>query len=293
MFENHKKPLPTPIFIKGEKNSRIALYRYENSVSASPPVILTHGTFSNAGICQKMAEFLHLNGFDCWIYEWSGHGLSEYGALYPDAEAFALHDVPVVIKTVLKETKKKSCIWVAHSGGGFLPLIYMARNHHRQHEIKAIAGIGSQTTGAGKTWIGKLTTLILPIVIQVLGKVPGPLFGLGPEDEVSGFLEQWCRWNRSGKWIGKDGFDYGKALNNIHIPTVLIAGGNDLIAPSNGCRQMFHWLGSTQKKYVLCSKANGYLEDYNHPRLIASQNATVEIWPVVLDFIRSQFGSDS
>lgn len=287
MATNYKNSLPKPIFVKGGNNSRIALYRYENLLSESPPVILTHGTFSNALICAKLADFLSANGFDCWIYEWIGHGLSEYGDLYPDAEEFALHDVPAIIETVLKETKKKSCFWVAHSGGGFLPLIYMARNPHRQHEIKAIAGIGSQTTGAGRTWIGRLTTRILPVVIQMLGKVPGPLFGLGPEDEISGFLKQWCQWNRSGKWIGKDGFNYDKAMGNIHIPTVLIAGGNDLIAPPNGCQQMFQSLGSTKKKYVLCSKATGYMEDYNHPRLIASQNAKVEVWPIVLKFISS------
>ena len=149
MLANTENPLPNPIFIKGEKNSRIALYRYANILSDYPPVILTHGTFSNALICAELAAFLSLNGFDCWIYEWSGHGQSEYGELYLDAEKFALHDVPVVIKTVLAETKKNSCIWVAHSGGGFLPLIYMARNPHQQHKIKAITGIGSQTTGAG------------------------------------------------------------------------------------------------------------------------------------------------
>ncbi len=287
MATKYKNSLPKPIFIEGGNNSRIALYRYENLLSESPPVILTHGTFSNALICAKLAEFLSTNGFDCWIYEWIGHGLSDYGDLYPDAEEFALHDVPAIIETVLKETKKKSCIWVAHSGGGFLPLIYMARNPHRQHEIQAIAGIGSQTTGAGRTWIGKLTTRILPVVIQMLGKVPGPLFGLGPEDEVSGFLNQWCQWNRSGRWIGKDGFNYEKAMGNIHIPTVLIAGENDLIAPPNGCQHMFQSLGSTQKKYVLCSKATGYMEDYTHPRLIASQNAKIEVWPIVLEFISS------
>ena len=67
---------------------------------------MTHGTFSNALICVELATFLSLNGFDCWIYEWSGHGQSEYGELYPDAEEFALHDVPAVIRTVLAETKK-------------------------------------------------------------------------------------------------------------------------------------------------------------------------------------------
>ena len=280
--------LPEPIFINGKSNSRIALYRFPNPFSPSQPVVMTHGTFSNARICAKLARFLNANGFECWIYEWIGHGQSEYGKLYPDAEDFALNDVPAVIQTVLKETNKTSCIWVAHSGGGFLPLIYMARNLHRQHEIEKLVGIGSQTTGAGKTWAGKLSTRIVPLIIKMLGKVPGPLFALGPEDEISGFLNQWCKWNRSGNWLGKDGFNYYKAMESILIPTILISGGNDLIAPPNGCQQVFQSLGSTQKKYVLCSKATGFMENYNHPRLIASQNSRTEIWPMILEFISSQ-----
>ncbi len=282
-----KNFLPQPIFIKGKRSSLIALYRYSKPSSSFPPVILTHGTFSNAKICSNLATFLNRNGFECWIYEWVGHGLSEYGELYPDAEDFALHDVPAVIQTILAKTNKTSCIWVAHSGGGFLPLIYMARNLNKQHEIATLVGIGSQTTGAGKTWTGKLSTRIVPLVIKIWGKIPGPLLGLGPEDEISGFLNQWCQWNRSGNWFGKDGFDYYKAIKNIRIPTLLISGERDLIAPPKGCQQIFKSLGSTQKKYVLCSKATGYSEDYNHPRLIASQNSKKEIWPMVLEYINS------
>lgn len=283
-MNNHS--LPQPIFINGKSHSKIALYQYANPSSNFSPVILTHGTFSNAMICAKIAEFLNNNGFECWIYEWTGHGLSEYGTLYPDAEEFALNDVSAVIQSVLTETDKSSCIWVAHSGGGFLPLIYMARNLHRQHEIERIVGIGSQTTEAGTNWIGKLSTRLVPIVNRILGKVPGPLFGLGPEDEISGFLNQWSQWNRSGRWIGKDGFNYYNAMNNIHIPTMIIAGGNDFIAPANGCKKIIQSLGSTQKKFVLCSENTGYVENYNHPRLIASKNSKIEIWPTVLEFIR-------
>lgn len=282
-----KSPLPQPIFVKGQDNSQIALYRYANHSSDYPPVIMTHGTFSNALICAQLAEFLNTNGFDCWIYEWMGHGASHYGNLYPDAEDFALNDVPTVIRTVLSEMNKTSCIWVAHSGGGFLPLIYMARNPDRQHEIETLVGIGSQTSGAGQTLIGKLSTIIVPLIIKILGKVPGPLLGLGPEDEVSGFLNQWCQWNRSGKWLGKDGFSYQKAMKNITIPIILFAGSKDFIAPPNGCKQMLESLGSLHKKFVLCSRSNGYKEDYNHLRLIASQNSKTEIWPIVLECISS------
>lgn len=287
MIEGFTNNLPNPEFIPGEKNSRIALYRYANLSNKYPPVILTHGTFSNALICKNLAAFLNRAGFDCWIYEWTGHGLSEYGQLYPDAEGFALHDVPRVIHTVLTKTNNRTCSWVAHSGGGFLPLIYLARHPLLQEKIQAIAGMGSQTFGAGKTIIGKLITRVVPVVNTLLGKVPGPLSGLGPEDEASGFLTQWSQWNRTGKWVGTDGFDYHKAMGKIQIPAFFIAGSKDRIAPPDGCRALVNSLGSIEKSFVLCSKERGYQEDYTHPRLIASQNAKKEIWPMILEFIRS------
>ena len=285
MVEDHTNKLPNPEFIQGEKNSCIALYRYADFSGRYPPVILTHGTFSNALICRNLAEFLNRAGFDCWIYEWAGHGLSEYGQLYPDAEGFALHDVPFVIHTVLAKTNSRTCSWVAHSGGGFLPLIYMARHPLLQEQIQAIAGLGSQTIGAGRTWTGKLITRVLPMIHTLLGKVPGPLSGLGPEDEASGFLTQWAQWNRTGRWVGADGFDYEKAMGKILIPAFFIAGAKDKIAPPEGCMALVNPLGSIEKSFVMCSKENGYQEDYTHPRLIASQNAKKEIWLVILEFI--------
>jgi len=278
--------LPEPSSVDSAKNSKIALYRFPLRSSIYPPVIITHGTFSNASICQELAKFLNKEGFDCWIYEWSGHGRSEFGDFKPDAEDYALCDVPSVIKAVQTETKQKKCIWVAHSGGGFLPLMYMARNNDRQKEIQALVALGSQTTGAGKTFFHKIGIILVRIIMRLFGQMPGPLFGLGPENERMGFMPQWCRWNWTGKWRGYDKFDYLEAMKKITIPALCIAGGNDKIAPPGGCYELFSTLNSRNKKFILCSKKNGFAEDYNHPRLMASQNAQNEIWPVILVFIK-------
>ena len=279
--------LPSPIFIDSEKGSKLALYRYKPISSVHPPIILTHGTFSNAVICQKLAGYLYHAGFDCWIYEWSGHGLSEYGNLTPDAEDHALNDVPSVIKKVKAETHQKTVIWVAHSGGGFMPLMYIARNLHLQKEVQALVALGSQTTGAGKTLGGKMRIIASMMAIKFWGRVPGRYFGLGPEDEYMGFMPQWCRWNWNGEWSGKDGFNYLKAMESIHIPSLFFAGTRDIIAPHYGCYELFSSLSSSVKKYILCGQRSGFFEDYTHSRLIASQNSQKEIWPKILAFIES------
>jgi predicted alpha/beta hydrolase len=283
--------LPEPSFVDSKKNSKLALYRFPHKSSIYLPVIMTHGTFSNASVCQGLAKFLSREGFDCWIYEWSGHGKSEFGDLTPDAEDYALFDVPAVIKAVQAETKQKKCLWVAHSGGGFLPLMYMARDGNRQKEIQTLVTLGSQTTGAGKTLSQKIGIISVMVTMLLFGRMPGPLFGLGPEDERMGFMQQWCRWNWTRKWRGKDKFDYMQAMKKITIPALYISGGGDKIAPPEGCHELFKALNSRDKKFILCSKKNGFAEDYNHPRLIASQNSQNEIWPLILDFIKSSLKS--
>lgn len=276
-------------------NSKIALYRFAHESTDAPPIILTHGTFSNASICHKLAEFLHSEGFDCWIYEWSGHGKSLYGNFNPDAEDHALFDVPLVLNMVLSQTGKKSCMWIGHSGGGFMPLMYISRKHsNRQNKFRLIVTIGSQASGAGKTLIGKLRILALSISLFLFNKIPSRFLQLGPEDETKGFMPQWCRWNWSGNWSGKDSFNYMEAMKKITIPALCISGSNDIVAPPEGCNELFRNLSSSNKKYLVCSQETGFSENYNHARLIASQNSRKEIWPIILDFIRQElkYGND-
>ena len=191
------------IMVKGKGGSRISLGRLSFASSRFPPVILTHGTFSNGGICRQLALFLNNKGFDCWIYEWAGHGKSLYGNLTPDAEGHALHDVPLVVNTVLEETREQAVTWVAHSGGGFLPLMYLARNPDQLYKFKGLVMIGSQSFGAAPKLGMKIVILLFWLSIKIWGKTPGPLFKLGPEDETQGFLSQWCSWNFWGKWKWK------------------------------------------------------------------------------------------
>ena len=278
--------LPQPAFVAGAKNSMLALYRFASAASVYLPVVMTHGTFSNASICRELAVYLQQQGFDCWIYEWSGHGKSAYGDFRPDAEDYALFDVPAVLKAVAENTKQEKCIWVAHSGGGFLPLMFMAREAQRQSQFQALVSLGAQTTGAGKTIEQKFNIALALLMIKLFGYMPGPLFGLGPENERMGFMPQWCHWNKTGEWLGKDNFGYMQAIQKISIPVLMIAGERDKIAPPDGCRKMFAALGSKRKEFQLFSKKGGFAEDYNHPRLMASQNARQEIWPRILNFIK-------
>ena len=119
--------------------------------------------------------------------------------------------------------------------------------------------------------------------------VPGKAFKLGPENEFATVMDQWFDWNLKSSWCGDDGFDYLAALPNLSLDTLMMAAAKDsFIAPERGCRRIFDALSSSDKTFALCSKDQGFAEDYTHARIISSRSAATDIWPRIADWLRKR-----
>jgi poly(3-hydroxyalkanoate) synthetase len=88
------------------------------------------------------------------------------------------------------------------------------------------------------------------------------------------------------RWLGSDGFDYMAALAHLTIPALMIAGGNDSIAPASGCRKFFNALGSTDKTWLLCAEMSGFSKDFSHGELVIGREARAELFPRVGEWLR-------
>jgi len=267
----------------------LSLLRFSGEVRWETPVLLTHGTFSNAQVCAKLASFLADQGFDCWIVEWRGHGRSDAGRGRPDFEHLAAFDVLAGLDAVRRHTGKPRLFLAGHSGGGLVLLMHLARSPDTRKRVSGLITLASQATEAGRRWRDKATIAGFAVLNNALGRLPGPAFGLGPEDEWPGVMNQWFRWNWTRRWVGHDGFDYGAAVREIDVPALCLAGAGDrFIAPVPGCRRLFDALGSRDKRFVLCGTSDGFAEDYDHTRIIASRAAGQEIWPVIATWMRER-----
>jgi len=270
----------------------LSLLRFAGDVRWDHPVLLTHGTFSNAQACEKLASFLADHGFDCWIVELRGHGESRTGEGRPDFQHLADFDVPAAIDAVRRWTGKPQAFLVGHSGGGLIFLMHLARNPERCHEVKGLVTLASQATEAGRTWGARARIAGFAAMNNLLGYLPGPVLGVGPENEYRDVMNQWFRWNWSRRWLGRDGFDYAEALRRITVPALCLAGtGDRFIAPLRGCQKLHDLLGSTDKRFIACGKATGFAEDFDHARIIASRAAWQEIWPVILTWVSDRAGA--
>ncbi len=274
--------------IEMESGGKIALYRLKPPNPVGFPLIVTHGTISNAKVVRGLGRFLARLGFDCWLLEWGGHGQSEAASSWQNFEYPAFHDVPAAITAVLTYTQQAKLFWVSHSGGGHLPLMYLARDPAREAKIAGLVTMGAQATDAALPLGQKVKAGVFWGVTMLLGRTPLRMLPMGNEPEPTRLLAQWFIWNIRQRWLGVDGFDYMAALTRLTIPALMFAGGNDIIAPASGCRKFFEAMGSVDKSWFHCAVSAGFSEDYNHAQLVIGRGARKELFPKVGDWLRQR-----
>lgn len=252
------------------------------------PVVLTHGTYSNAGICQGLAGYLAGRGHPCWIMEWRGHGSSGNPGKETDFEDTALGDVPAVIRHVREQSGAGGpLIWIGHSGGGLVLPMYLARHPGEQRHFAGIVTLASQASGACASLVNRCKAGLALALVSLLGYAPGSAVGLGPEDESRKMMHQWIGWNLKQAFAGNDGFRYDRALKEIRLPLLSIAADQDtFIAPPLGCQKFFNMFGGhEQSRFTVFSEPAGSKKAFDHTRIMLSRSAETRVWPFIAEWI--------
>ncbi|MCP8465366.1 alpha/beta hydrolase [Pseudomonas sp. ZM23] len=279
--------LPAPELIRTVDGINLALRRIgpENG----PPVILTHGTFSNHRSCLGLANYLGAQGFACWLFDWRGHGDSERNDFLHSFDDVAEYDVPAILDAVRQRSGQAAPAWIGHSGGGLIASMWAARNPRlAERRLRAMVLLGSQATAAGTSLRHRLSIQAFDWVLRWQRIAPSRPKNVGPEAESARLMRQWCQWNLRRRFDSLDGFDYLAGLAGIAIPVLGLAGSGDrFIAPQAGCRALVEAFATPQAQWLLCGQANGFREDYSHNRLLLSRNASLEIWPRIAQWLAS------
>lgn len=250
-------------------------------------ILFVHGTFSNRKVFNGITELLVNNGFTCWVFEWRNHGSSSKIRTPFNFETIGKEDFKLVFNYLFEQEKIEHIDCITHSGGGVCLTICLINYPAFKSKINRIVLFACQGFGAAdsfknyiKIWFGKYTS-------KIVGYVPASKVG-SAQDEDYYFMKQWFDWNLTGKFYSDNGLDYQKEMGQIKNPILSIYGAGDkLIAPQKGCEDFLAAFQNPLNKALFCSKKNGFLEDYNHGRILHSRNASKEIHPLVLNFIRN------
>jgi pimeloyl-ACP methyl ester carboxylesterase len=260
---------------------------YGHSSIDKQPVILVHGSFTNRGFWLSsqgigFARYLVEAGFDVWLMEMRGHGLSPRNRGYKDncLEHYANSDIPAVNEFVIEKTGLKP-IWLGHSLGGVLISTAIAAGTLPEDDVTGIALLGTQV-------IRRRWYLQVPLVSSIgqawfnfKPEMDGRKLRIGPENEPAGIAKEYLRWlGLLGRWRFRNSkTSLLTGWKNVDVPLIAMVGKEDKSDPAKYCHKFYELSGSDNKQFKLLSKDEGYCRDFGHVDMIVSKDAAKEVWP--------------
>lgn len=273
----------------------IALHRVSPSRPADlPPVLLVPGTFTTrsfwlgregAGFATVLAEA----GLDTWVLEHRGHGESDRPPRWTMEDWIAL-DAPAAATHLLRETGARGFTWVGHSAGGVVGAAYSGSGLPGADALAGLVLFGSPGPGTlggvrrAAARVGHLAAAALPWM-----RISGRLIGLGPEPEPARLVRDWLRWNLEGAWRDAAGRDYLGGLPAVRCPVLSVAGtGDRWLTPPHAARDLLERFGSHDRTLLVAGRETGFSRDFDHAGLLIGRAARAEIWPRVVEWLRTR-----
>ncbi|MCY1407439.1 Alpha/beta hydrolase family protein [compost metagenome] len=256
------------------------------------PVILLHGSFSNRRFwyspkCIGLGPYLAREGFDVWIPEMRGHGLSPRNQAYRHNQVadYARHDLPAIAAFVVEQTGQAPH-WLGHSLGGTTLAAALGGQYLGAEQVASAALFGSQVSR--NYWPLKLPPLEWSsrFLLKRMGGLSGSRLRRGPEDEPLGVALEALRWHRLFGRFGDREKDWWTGLAECRVPVLAVAATGDFQDPPWHCRQLLEQFGSEVREFLCLGRREGFSEDFGHTEMLISKAAQSEVWPLVRHWLQ-------
>jgi pimeloyl-ACP methyl ester carboxylesterase len=231
------------------------------------PVILLHGSFSNRRFWYSpkgigLGPWLARRGFDVWIAEMRGHGLSPRNQHYArnTVADYARYDLPV-IGAFVAEVSAQTPHWVGHSLGGITLAAALGGSYLQGDLVASAALFGAQVTR--RHW---------PLRIPPLNWASR------------------CLLKRYAHISGGDAErDWWEGLGEVKLPLLAVAAAGDLQDPSWACHQLFEQFAGSHNQFIDLGRKAGFTDDFDHVRMLVSPQAQAEVWPLVGTWLQDPY----
>jgi len=309
-------------FLRTQDGAQIALH---HRPAAGPPVILVHGISSNHRSWdleegRSLASTLQEAGRDVWLLDLRGHGVSRppkstlWGRRKWSVDDYGRYDLPVAIDFILEKTQADALDYVGHSMGGMVVTVALAENPELPLERMVILAtpmdfsdpdvVSTWGLALGRSFGFFWSVLPSPLAARIHGRFRLPL----PVDEMLftdlssparehmydeivsplffGELRQLWATSQHASFMDVDHQQhYIETLSSVQIPTRVIAGRGDRIAPVDRVYGFYDALSSAPKDFIVAGKATGFSADYGHLDLPLGDHAEAEIYPLILEWL--------
>lgn len=250
------------------------------------PVILLHGSFSNRRFWYSpkgigLGAYLARAGFDVWIPEMRGHGLSPRNRQWRHNRVadYARFDLPV-IGAFVQEQAGQAPHWVGHSLGGTTLAAALGGGYLGADEVASVALFGAQVSRV--YWPLKVPPVAWSarVLLKRFAQLSGARLRRGPEDEPIGLALESLRWHKLFGRFGDKQDDWWAGLAQVDVPLLAVAGAADHQDPVWACRKLFEQLGGTRKQFLRLGREEGF-DAFGHVDMLVSKAAQAQVWPLV------------
>lgn len=263
-----------------------------HGVSRGAPVILLHGSFSNRRFWYSpkgigLGPYLARAGFDVWIAEMRGHGLSPRNRSYKRNRVtdYVRHDLPAIAAFVREQTAQVPH-WIGHSLGGITLAAALGGHYLGEEQVASAALFGSQVSRI--YWPLKVPPLEWGsrLLLKRFAAISGSRLKRGPEDEPIGLALEGLRWHGLFGRFGDSKRDWWAGLAEVRVPVLAVSAAGDYQDPAWACRKLLEQFGSQTREFLCLGKKNGFADDYGHVEMLVSRPAQGEVWPLVEHWLR-------
>lgn len=258
------------------------------------PVVLLHGSFSNRRFWYSpkgigLGAYLARAGFDVWIAEMRGHGLSPRNQGYRDNNVaqYVRYDLPAIADFIVEQTGQ-AAHWVGHSLGGVILAAALGGGYLEQSRARSAALFGSQISRT--YWPLKIPPVEwgARLLLRAFPYLSGRRLKRGPEDEPIGLALETLRWLKLFGRFGDGEQDWWAGLAQMRVPLLGVAAAADPQDPAWACHKLVEQCGAAPRQFLLLGKDKGFSSDFGHIEMLVSKEAQREVWPLVEQWLQHQ-----
>ncbi|MEK7434235.1 MAG: alpha/beta fold hydrolase [Cyanobacteriota bacterium] len=298
------------IFIEVSKDEKLHLKRIYSD-SNGKVAFLLHGAIENGKIFYSdsgkgLAFFLAKNGFDVYIPDLSGRGKSIPKSSKESTfgqNDYIIRDIPSFLDKIIEIRGQSPHVWISHSWGGVLLSSYFVRFSKYRELVKCMLFFATKRKVSVINfqrfiYIDLVWKTLCPLLIKKYGFLPAKEFKIGADNESKDSYYESVFWVKQNKWIDmKDNFDYGEEAKKIKFPPVIsITGIKD--KSLGHYSDVFDFLleiipdypdYKTESSFIVLSKKNGYLQDYDHINILTHKDCIKDHFPKMIEKINKFF----
>jgi len=256
------------------------------------PLVLVHGSFTNRGFWlspkgQGFARYLVEQGFDVWLFEQRGHGLSPRNEDYSanTVERYARFDVPAVHEFIQEQTGRYPA-WVGHSLGGTMIATAVAGGFF--NALPAFAMLGTQVVRPNLALQFPLAGPLVRGVVALKKELDGRQMKIGPENEPAGVINEYlARHSLLGRWkLPSTGEALLPKWSGASVPMLGVSAAGDTTDPAKYCQRFYRMYGGP-KEELLLGLETGFTRDFAHIDMVIGADAEREVWPKISNWLKA------